>query len=66
MGAASRKRTFKPLVLSYSELAFVLMLRPFSPELIMIPDVELRTSLVTSILRRYLYKAIFNMDIIRY
>ena len=38
------------LVLSHLELAFVLMLRPLSPELVMFPDFEFRTSPGTSIL----------------
>ena len=37
-------------VLSHLGLAFVLMLRPFSPGLVMFSDFEYRTSLVTSIL----------------
>ena len=39
-------------ILSYFGLAFVLMLRPLSPELVMFSDFEFRTSLGTSILLR--------------
>ena len=38
------------LVLSHLGLAFVLMLIPFSPELVLFSDFEFRTSLETSIL----------------
>ena len=63
-GAASKQRTLTPLdTLSRLRLAFVLMMRPFSPELVMFSDSEFRTSFGTSILHRYVRNSFLILEI---